>query len=108
MIDWRPIETVPLDRPIMLTDGLIFGAAERNSWTEISHFKEWNGKEFVSVPNPKAGQINYYWSPLAGWTVINRDVEWEDGEYEQRSPKSIKPTHWAELPQLPERRTGKP
>lgn len=107
MIDWKPIETAPLDRPVMITDGEIFGVAERLSWTEAATLgydsSQWGGPNTLR-PNPRAGQINYYWGAVAGWTALSSDVEWEDGEYEQSGPRSIEPTHWAEPPQLPERR----
>lgn len=98
--EWRPIETAPLDRPIMVTDGKIYGVAARHSWVEqdtigFNNKTRYGFGEDTERPNPLAGQVHHYWSAEAGWCNWD-DAEWEDGEYEQRGPRSIEPTHWRE------------
>jgi hypothetical protein len=80
-MEWQPIETAPLDRPLFVTDGLVFGVATR--WTSTD-------------------QQTHYWSPVAGWCVWDEDTEWETGEYEQRGADGCRrATHWTEIPSPP-------
>ena len=110
MFDWFPIDTAPENEVVVITDGHVWGAAKRRSYVEpetIGFDPRKLGMEVSALnpntmrPNPDAGKVTWYWSAICGWSGWDEDTDWEAGEYEQRMPRPISPTHWAPLPKLP-------
>lgn len=94
----------------MVTDGEVFGAAKRFDYVEpptigFDSPAVYGFGENTERPNPDAGRLMRYWTAIAGWTVWSPETEWESGDFSDRSPKLLEPTHWAPMPELPVRRS---
>lgn len=110
--EWQPIDTAPNGGIIIVTDGSVFGAAKRWSYAEpaiIGYDPRKFGMQTsifpnTERPNPRAGEVRWFWLAVAGWSAWNEDAEWEEGEYERASPKMLAAesvTHWMPLPEPP-------
>ena len=109
---WQPIETAPEGEIVVVTDGLVWGAARKWRYVEpeiIGFDPRKIGMKISALspnterPNPDAGKVTWHWSAICGWSGWDEGTAWEDGEYEQRTPKLLNPTHWMPLPAAPSR-----
>jgi hypothetical protein len=95
-VNWQPIETAPETGVVLVTDGLVFGAAKRFDYVQPAEINVYIGykKKKAVRPNPRAGQLDRSWSAIAGWSAWDECRGWMDSD---RFPPLLKATHWMPL-----------